>query len=110
MTKYHSTRCEYDGHRFDSKGERDRYIELKALEKAGKILDLDCQVPFILIPESEHGRAIEYVADFVYLEMVHPNGFPCGKFVSGPPRPLPTTFAPTSELRSVIEDFKGGPR
>jgi len=35
MTKYHSTRVEIDGIKFDSKAEAERYQELKLLEQAG---------------------------------------------------------------------------
>ena len=43
-------------------------MELKLLERAGVIKDLRRQVPYILINKSSYGRAIKYVADFVYLE------------------------------------------
>ena len=72
----------YNGMVFDSKKERDRYIELSLLEKAGKIQKLKRQVEYILIPAQfgmivdEKGRrkraclerACNYVADFTYYE------------------------------------------
>lgn len=58
---------------FDSKKELLRYRELKMLEKAGMIKNLERQVPFQIIPShSENGRVVEravkYVADFTYYE------------------------------------------
>ena len=68
MPKYHNSKTVIDGIRFDSKKEAKRYLELKILEKAGVIKDLRRQVPYVLINKSRYGRAIKYVADFVYLE------------------------------------------
>ena len=66
--KYHNSKTVIDGIRFDSKKEAKRYLELKILEKAGAIKDLRRQVPYVLINKSRYGRAIKYVADFVYYE------------------------------------------
>ena len=68
MPKYHNSKTVIDGIRFDSKKEAKRYLELKILVKAGVIKELKRQVPYILIDKSCYGRAIKYVADFVYLE------------------------------------------
>ena len=68
MPKYHNCKTIVDGIRFDSKKEAKRYLELKILEKAGQISHLKLQFPFILISSSKYGRAIKYVADFVYYE------------------------------------------
>lgn len=64
--KYHASKTEIDGIRFDSRKEAARYSELKLLERAGEIRDLQLQVPFELIPKQEGERACTYVADFVY--------------------------------------------
>ncbi|HUT95714.1 MAG TPA: DUF1064 domain-containing protein [Thermoguttaceae bacterium] len=59
---------------FDSTGERDRYIELKELERRGDIRDLQCQPRFILQPRFKNlftGKwvaAITYTADFQYVK------------------------------------------
>lgn len=37
---YNVTRVEFDGHKFDSMGERDRYIVLKKRMQDGEISDL----------------------------------------------------------------------
>ena len=68
MSKYNAKKVEVDGIIFDSKKEANRYIELKWLERGGVIDDLRLQVPFVLIDKSEYGRAIKYIADFVYTE------------------------------------------
>lgn len=82
--KYHSKKTTFDGIVFDSKKEAYRYLELRVLEKAGKIKNLQRQVKFVLIPAHREpdtigknggihkGRLIErecsYIADFVYEE------------------------------------------
>lgn len=87
MSKYGNRKIIYDGMDFDSKKECQRYIELKILEKAGEIKDLQRQVKYTLIPsqKDDRGKIIErpcvYMADFVY--------FDCGS------------------NQSVVEDVKG---
>ena len=82
--KYHSKKLEVEGIRFDSKKEYERYCELRLLEKAGEIQNLQRQVKYTLIPEQREpdtigprggvkkGKLIErecsYLADFVYTE------------------------------------------
>ena len=69
-SKYGAKKCEYDGIKFDSQKERDRYIELKLLEKGGAITNLQLQVPFVLQDSFEfNGKKIlpiKYIADFTY--------------------------------------------
>lgn len=62
-----------DGITFDSAKEAQRWAELKLLERAGQIFELQRQVPFVLVPKQERdGKVIErpvvYRADFVYTE------------------------------------------
>lgn len=84
MSKYHNRKVIVDGIKFDSQKESERYAELKLLEQAGKIQDLQLQVPFELIPMQREpdsigsrggvirGRILErecrYYADFVYFD------------------------------------------
>ena len=68
MNKYNAKKATFNGLVFDSKHERDRYVELVLMEKAKLIQDLKTQVRFPLIPKSKYGREIVYVADFVYYE------------------------------------------
>lgn len=65
-SKYHAKKTTLDGIKFASKKEAQHYAELKLLERAGVIRDLQLQVPFILVDKSKYGRAIKYIADFTY--------------------------------------------
>ena len=78
--KYSNTKVTVDGETFDSKKEYRRYCELKMLERAKEIKNLQRQVKFLLIP-SQYEEVIDakgkpkqkcierecvYVADFQY--------------------------------------------
>lgn len=86
-SKYRAKKVVVDGIEFASRKEANRYSELKLLEKAGGIKNLQIQVPYVLVPAQyedviEHTpkthkekkvkklveKKISYVADFVYLE------------------------------------------
>ena len=79
-SKYGSRKITVDGMTFDSKKEFERYCELRLLQKAGIITDLQTQVYFELIPAQYEPnpegkrkqkcveRACNYVADFVYYQ------------------------------------------
>jgi len=66
--KYKNKKTEADGIIFDSKKERNRYLELKILLKAGKIGYLETQKVFLLIPKNEKERSVTYKADFYYID------------------------------------------
>lgn len=82
--KFNAKKIFIGGEAFDSKKEYSRYCELKLLEKAGEISNLERQVEYELIPaqfemiwdkrkgEYKKGRCLErkccYVADFRYTE------------------------------------------
>lgn len=87
--KYNNKKIIVDGIKFDSKKEALRYKELKMLERAGIIHNLQRQVKYVLVPaqyertdevytrgkdkgKPKKGRLIEcecaYYADFVYLQ------------------------------------------
>lgn len=72
MTKYGNRKViTSDGIQHDSQREANRWCELKLLERAGKIKDLDRQVKFTLIPAQYEGKKLverecAYIADFVY--------------------------------------------
>lgn len=92
--KYNNTVCYYQGAKFDSKKELERYLILKDKEKRGEIFELKRQVkitiqPSFKTPDGKTVREIYYLADFVYLKPV----YICGVF---------------SEYKHVIEDVKGG--
>lgn len=77
------------GHRFDSKAEGERYLELRDREISGRIRKLELQPRFILQPTfrdpstGEHVAALTYTADFRYLERIG------------------------DDWRTIIEDVKG---
>lgn len=72
--KYKNKKVEHDGKKFDSKKERDRYIELCLLVRAGLISELRCQVKFelekavYLLGEIRKKKAVTYIADFAYID------------------------------------------
>ncbi len=72
MKKYGNRKTSVDGIVFDSKKEANRYCELKLLEKAGVIKNLQLQPKFELIPKNKgkhrNERSCTYKADFMYKE------------------------------------------
>ena len=69
MSKYGNIKTiTSDGIKHDSQKEANRWCELKLLQRAGKISDLQRQVPYELLPKQDGERAVHYVADFVYVE------------------------------------------
>ena len=74
MSKYRNQKTYLDGIIFDSKKEAQRWAELRLMEKAGEITNLQRQMKFELVPaiKGEMGglrqRAISYIADFEYYE------------------------------------------
>lgn len=64
MTKYGAQPTSIDGIRFASKAEARRYAQLKLLERAGEIENLELQPPFKL---HVNGKLVcTYIADFQY--------------------------------------------
>ena len=70
VAKYHNKKVEYDGYTFDSIKEKNYYIKLKLLEKAGKIKELELQKEYELQPSfklnNKTSRKITYRSDFTY--------------------------------------------
>ena len=82
-SKYRNQQITIGDETFDSGKEYRRFCELKLLQRAGKITDLQRQVKFVLIPTQREpdvigarggvkpGKVIEkecaYIADFVYV-------------------------------------------
>lgn len=77
-SKYRARKSVVDGITFDSRAEAARYVELRNMQAAGTISDLELQVRFPLMstggalmitsPGYPKGRVVRYVADFVYTE------------------------------------------
>lgn len=59
-SKYHAEKITVNGITFDSKKEARRWLELTALEQAGKIHGLRRQVKYLLIPEQRESCAERY--------------------------------------------------
>ena len=72
MNKYRNKKVIVDDYIFDSIQESRRYKELKLLERAGTITDLELQPRFLLQDSyKKNGRTfrkIEYIADYKYEE------------------------------------------
>lgn len=87
FNKYRNQKITVGDETFDSTKEYRRFCELKLLQRAGKISDLQRQVKFVLIPTQREpdeigvrggvkkGKVIEqecaYIADFVYNDDKH---------------------------------------
>lgn len=111
-SKWHNTPCEYNGIKFDSHKERDRYIFLKSLEDKGVISDLKMQVRYTVIPTVYGEREVQlktktkiekytvqkasyYYADFTYIY----NGETIVEDVKGDPN---TTLTDTYQLKKKM--------
>jgi hypothetical protein len=117
-SKWHNTPCEYNGIKFASHKERDRYIFLKSLEDKGVISDLKRQVRYTVIPTVYGEREVQlktktkiekytvqkasyYYADFTYTY----NGETIVEDVKGDPN---TTLTDTYQLKKkMMLDFNG---
>jgi dsDNA-binding SOS-regulon protein len=72
-SKYNAVKTVVDGRTFDSKREAEAFVYLKALERAGTLRGLECQVKFSLDGYSAVKEQTEhvafYIADFVAQEV-----------------------------------------
>ncbi len=64
-SKYGNRKVEMDGEKFDSIAERDRWVSLRLMERAGAIQSLRRQVRFHL-SGADGSHVCDYIADFVY--------------------------------------------
>ena len=78
MKKYRNKPVTVDGIKFDSTKEAKRYGELKLLERAGEIAELERQPKFVLTTNGEpiqyvgkgrKGKQVTYTADFRYYDI-----------------------------------------
>lgn len=71
--KYNAKKTIVDGIKFDSKREAERYLDLKLMERAGFIKDLELQPKFLLQDgfslNGKTYREISYIADFKYHDL-----------------------------------------
>lgn len=97
--KYNNTKVEYDGIKFDSKKEMQRYLVLKTAEENGLISNLQLQVRFELIPAVRE----EYIEHLKTKDKVKTRTLQ-----------LPITytcdFMYDKEGETIIEDIKASPK
>lgn len=75
--KFKNKRCTYNGHTFDSLGERNRFMQLELMEKAGLIANLVPHPSFKLMvarieddkPTGEVTAIGKYTPDFQYTDL-----------------------------------------
>ena len=66
--KYRNEKVEYNGMKFDSKGELNRWCELVLLQKSGVINELYRQIRFCVQEKQGKTRGIYWVPDFCYFQ------------------------------------------
>lgn len=118
-SKYKNKKCVYNGIKFDSQKERDRYIYLKESEDNGLISDLQLQVKYELIPAVreeyvEHLKtkdkikqrtlqlAITYTCDFQYIK----NGDTIVEDVKSNPRMLTKEYQLKKKMLFALKRIK----
>ena len=117
--KYNNTKVEYDGIKFDSKKEMQRYIVLKDAENKGVISNLELQVKYELIPAVreeyvEHLKTkdkiktrtlqlpITYTCDFQYFK----DGTLIVEDVKASPKMLPKEFVLKEKMMFALKGIK----
>ncbi len=111
MSKYGNKKTVVDGITFDSKKEANRYCQLKMLERAREISQLELQHEFELIPaQMKNGgirseRACKYRADFSY---VTKDGMGRNQFVAEHGIDLQNDMLTVSEFIKLTENSDGG--
>ena len=117
--KYNNTKVEYDGIKFDSKKEMQRYIVLKDAENSGVISNLELQVKYELIPAVreeyiEHLKTkdkiktrtlqlpITYTCDFQYLK----DGVLIVEDVKASPKMLPKEFVLKEKMMFALKGIR----
>lgn len=73
-SKYHSEKAKADEKVFDSRKERNRYLELKKQQEDGLVSGLECQKQFVLQEgfrdnTGKWQRPITYICDFFYHDL-----------------------------------------
>lgn len=97
-SKYHAKKVVIDGKEFDSQKEATRWKELCLLQRAGVISNLQCQVPFELIP-AQYEMVIEYTPKTHKEKQVKKLVEQSVKYVAD--------FVYEKDCKTVVEDVKG---
>lgn len=117
--KYNNTKVEYEGIKFDSKKEMQRYLVLKDAEDKGIISDLKLQVRFELIPAVkeeylEHLKTkdkiktrtlqlpITYTCDFQYIK----DGETIIEDIKASPKMLPKEYTLKKKMMFALKGVK----
>lgn len=117
--KYNNTKVEYDGIKFDSKKEMQRYLVLKSAEDKGVITNLQLQVRFELIPAVreeyvEHLKTkdriktrtlqlpITYTCDFMYDK----DGETIIEDIKASPKMLPKEYTLKKKMMFALKGIK----
>jgi hypothetical protein len=89
VTKYHNRRTTIDGITFDSQAEARRYEQLRLLQQAGDISELNVHERIVIVPaeciDGKLEHALHYEADFIY---VSSDGWRVVEDVKGAQTPL----------------------
>lgn len=118
-TKYRNTKVEYDGLKFDSKKEMQRYIVLKEAQELGIISNLKTQVRYELVPavketyikhlktkDKECVRTVQlpitYTCDFEYTK----NGEVIIEDVKASPKMLPKEFVLKEKMMFALKNLR----
>lgn len=98
--KYGATKVNYDGHKFDSKLEYNRYLFLKDQEKQGVIENVFVHPKYEIVIHGDHGVANwKYSADFSYFL---PNGQFVVEDVKSPPTAKKTDYKRNVKLMKAL--------
>ena len=103
-SKWGNEPCVYNGIKFKSHKERDRYIFLKSLQDKGVISDLKCQVRYTVIPAVYGEREVEY-----YTKKLNVKKTKIEKYTVQQASYYYADFTYTLNGETVIEDVKGDP-
>lgn len=99
-SKYGNRKTVVDGITFDSKKEANRFRELQLLERAGKIMALQRQVKYVLIPTQRE------FSNEIYKKGAHQGHFKPGKVLEKECSYI-ADFAYIQDGAYVVEDTKG---
>lgn len=97
--KFGNEKCEADGHKFDSLRERNRYLDLKLLQRAGEISGLELQPKYPL----EVMRLIDGKLQSVPIK-IRSKGYPNGRRCSWR---ADFRYQDKRTGQQVVEDVKG---
>lgn len=102
--KYGNKPCTYQGIKFDSEKERDRYIFLKSLQDKGIISELTCQPRFTICPEVYEEREVTYKTEKLQIEktVVKKIKIANARYYYG-------DFSYVFDGQKVVEDVKSSP-